>query len=104
VVSDPLLSKPASPVGAGAKRRRLALSKPVSIKAPIDLSAISIAASISSAMIVEVDGHSHIVPADSGGIFFGRTSQQVLNLAYETPGSGVSKGGFFPMEQPAKSR
>lgn len=45
---------------------------------------------------IEVDGHANIVPADSGGICFSRTPQQVLNIVYGTPGSGISKGGFFP--------
>jgi hypothetical protein len=45
---------------------------------------------------IEVDGHANIVPADSGGICFSRTPQQVLNIVYGTAGSGVSKGGFFP--------
>jgi hypothetical protein len=45
---------------------------------------------------IEVDGRVNIVPCDSGGICFGRTPEQVLNIVYGTPGSGISRGGFFP--------
>ena len=45
---------------------------------------------------IEVDGHANIVPCDSGGIAFSRTPEQVLNIVYGTPGSGVARGGFFP--------
>lgn len=39
---------------------------------------------------------SNIVVADSNGIAFGRTTGQVLNVAYLTPNVATS-GGFFPM-------
>jgi hypothetical protein len=38
---------------------------------------------------------SNIVPLDSNGLAYERTSQQVHNIAYLTP-DAASKGGFFP--------
>ena len=38
---------------------------------------------------------SNIVPADANGIVFGRTPQQVLNIAYLNR-AAVTQGGFFP--------
>jgi hypothetical protein len=45
---------------------------------------------------IEVNGHANFVPADERGIAFSRTPQQVLQIVYLTPQTGVSKGGFFP--------
>ena len=45
---------------------------------------------------IEVDGHANFVPSDDRGIAFTRTPQQVLQIVYLTPESGVSSGGFFP--------
>jgi hypothetical protein len=42
-----------------------------------------------------LDGKSNIVPADENAIAFGRTTGQVLNIAYLNPAS-VTSGGFFP--------
>ncbi|MCU1528498.1 MAG: hypothetical protein JWP75_2261 [Frondihabitans sp.] len=36
-----------------------------------------------------------LVPTDSNGLVFGRTTQRVLNIAYLTP-NVATKGGFFP--------
>jgi hypothetical protein len=45
---------------------------------------------------IEVDGHANVVPSDERGIAFTRTPQQVLQIVYVTPETGVSSGGFFP--------
>ena len=45
---------------------------------------------------IEVDGHANFVPSDERGIAFSRTPQQVLQIVYLTPDTGVSSGGFFP--------
>jgi hypothetical protein len=45
---------------------------------------------------VEVDGRANFVPSDERGIAFTRTPQQVLQIVYLTPDTGVSSGGFFP--------
>jgi hypothetical protein len=45
---------------------------------------------------VVVDGHANFVPSDDRGIAFTRTPQQVLQIAYITPDTGVTRGGFFP--------
>jgi len=45
---------------------------------------------------IEVDGHANFVPSDDRGIAFTRTPQQVLQIVYLTPETGVSSGGFFP--------
>jgi hypothetical protein len=42
-----------------------------------------------------LDGVSNIVPTDENAIAFGRTTGQVLNIAYLNPAS-VTSGGFFP--------
>ena len=39
---------------------------------------------------------SNIVPTDSNSIAFDRTTGQVLNVVFGTPGMGVTKGLFFP--------
>ncbi len=44
--------------------------------------------------ITNPDGSANIVPTDSNGIVFARTTRQVLNIVYAAP--GASKGGFFP--------
>jgi hypothetical protein len=41
-------------------------------------------------------GRANIVPSDMDGKAFTRTPQQVLNIVYLTPRSGVSQGGIFP--------
>ena len=45
---------------------------------------------------VEVDGRANFVPSDERGIAFTRTPEQVLQIVYITPETGVSSGGFFP--------
>jgi hypothetical protein len=45
---------------------------------------------------IEVDGRANFVPSDERGIVFTRTPQQVLQIVYLTPDTGVSSGGFFP--------
>ena len=45
---------------------------------------------------VEVDEQANVVPSDERGIAFSRTPQQVLQIVYVTPETGVSSGGFFP--------
>src|SRR5215208_6283241 len=45
---------------------------------------------------VVVNGHANFVPSDDRGIAFSRTPQQVLQIAYLTPETGVSSGGFYP--------
>lgn len=45
---------------------------------------------------IEVNGKANIVPSDSNGIAFSRTPQQVLNIVYGNPASGVTGGGMFP--------
>jgi hypothetical protein len=45
---------------------------------------------------VVVDGRANFVPSDERGIAFSRTPQQVLQIVYLTPESGVNSGGFFP--------
>ena len=39
---------------------------------------------------------SNIVPTDANGLAFVRSTAQVLNVAYLTPGTAASSGGFFP--------
>ncbi|MEZ0163325.1 ferritin-like domain-containing protein [Kineococcus sp. LSe6-4] len=41
-------------------------------------------------------GRANLVPTDSDGIAFSRSPQEVLNIVYLTPGSGVTQGGFYP--------
>jgi hypothetical protein len=45
---------------------------------------------------IEVDGRANFVPSDDRGVAFSRTPQQVLQIVYLTPETGVSSGGFFP--------
>jgi len=45
---------------------------------------------------IEVNGHANFVPSDDNGVAFSRTPQEVLQIAYVTPNTGVSSGGFFP--------
>jgi Ferritin-like domain len=45
---------------------------------------------------IEVNGHANFVPSDDRGIAFTRTPQQVLQIVYLTPKTGVHSGGFFP--------
>jgi hypothetical protein len=45
---------------------------------------------------IEVDGRANFVPSDERGIAFTRTPEQVLQIVYLTPETGVSSGGFFP--------
>ncbi|WP_114228245.1 MULTISPECIES: ferritin-like domain-containing protein [Sphingomonas] len=45
--------------------------------------------------IAPIGDQSNIVPLDSNGLVFGRTTGDVLNIVYLNPGA-VSKGGFFP--------
>ncbi len=39
---------------------------------------------------------SNIFPGDANGLAYSRTVQQGLNIVYLTPGTGVTRGGFFP--------
>jgi hypothetical protein len=45
---------------------------------------------------IEINGTANFVPSDEAGIAFSRTPQQVLQIVYLTPETGVSSGGFFP--------
>lgn len=45
---------------------------------------------------IVVEGRANIVPADSRGIAFSRTPQQVLRIVYLNASAGVGSGGFFP--------
>ena len=45
---------------------------------------------------IVLNGHSNFVPRDADAKVFTRTPQQVLNIVYLTPKSGVSGGGIFP--------
>jgi len=45
---------------------------------------------------IVVDGHANFVPSDDRGIVFSRTPQQVLQIVFLTPETGISQGGFFP--------
>lgn len=45
---------------------------------------------------VEVNGRANIVPTDSSGLVFSRTTSQVLRIVYLNPVIGVTGGGFFP--------
>jgi hypothetical protein len=45
---------------------------------------------------IAVDGVANFVPSDERGIAFTRTPEQVLQIVYLTPETGVSSGGFFP--------
>ncbi|MGQ7294923.1 ferritin-like domain-containing protein [Quadrisphaera sp. KR29] len=38
----------------------------------------------------------NLVPADANAIAYSRSPQQVHNIAYLNPASGVTRGGFFP--------
>lgn len=42
-----------------------------------------------------VNGHANIIPTDENALAFARTTGEVLNIVYLTPGN-VSRGGFFP--------
>ncbi|MBA3524495.1 MAG: ferritin-like domain-containing protein [Geodermatophilaceae bacterium] len=44
---------------------------------------------------VRLDGRANIVPTDSNGLAFSRTTGEVLNIVYLNPDS-VTEGGFFP--------
>ncbi len=39
---------------------------------------------------------SNIVPTDANGLAFARSTGQVLNIVYLTPGTAAASGGFFP--------
>ncbi|MEZ0493971.1 ferritin-like domain-containing protein [Kineococcus sp. TBRC 1896] len=41
-------------------------------------------------------GRANLVPTNGDSIAFSRTPQEVLNIVYLTPGSGVTRGGFYP--------
>jgi len=43
-----------------------------------------------------LNGRANVVPSDKNGIVFSRTPKEVLRIAYLTPRSGVSAGGFYP--------
>jgi hypothetical protein len=45
---------------------------------------------------IAVDGRANFVPSDERGIAFTRTPEQVLQIVYLTPETGVTSGGFFP--------
>ena len=45
---------------------------------------------------IAIDGRANFVPSDAQGIAFTRTPEQVLQIVYLTPETGVSSGGFFP--------
>ncbi len=45
---------------------------------------------------ITVHGELNITPTDGNAIAFSRSPQQVHNIAYLNPASGVTSGGFFP--------
>jgi hypothetical protein len=45
---------------------------------------------------IAVEGRANFVPSDERGIAFTRTPEQVLQIVYLTPETGVTSGGFFP--------
>ena len=45
---------------------------------------------------VGAGGRANLVPTDADGIAYSRSPQEVLNIVYLTPGTGVTKGGFYP--------
>jgi hypothetical protein len=45
---------------------------------------------------IAVEGQANFVPSDERGIAFTRTPEQVLQIVYLTPETGVTSGGFFP--------
>jgi hypothetical protein len=53
---------------------------------------------------IVLNGHSNFVPRDADAKVFSRTPQQVLNIVYLTPKSGVSGGGIFPNGMNGKIR
>ena len=44
---------------------------------------------------IKVGDNANLVPTDSNGLAFGRTTGQVLNIVYLNPGT-VTSGGFYP--------
>src|ERR687898_343076 len=45
---------------------------------------------------IAINERANFVPSDERGIAFTRTPEQVLQIVYLTPETGVSSGGFFP--------
>ncbi len=45
---------------------------------------------------VTLGGQANIVPTDSNGLAFSRSTSQVLRIVYANANTGVSSGGFFP--------
>jgi hypothetical protein len=45
---------------------------------------------------IEINGQANFVPSDEWGIAVSPTPQEVLQIVYLTPETGVSSGGFFP--------
>ena len=43
-----------------------------------------------------LNGRANVAPTDANGIAFSRTPPEVLRIAYLTPRSGVTAGGFYP--------
>jgi len=46
--------------------------------------------------VSQAKGRINVTPVDANAIAFGRTPQQVHNIAYLNPAQGVRSGGFFP--------
>ncbi|TXR52296.1 ferritin-like domain-containing protein [Quadrisphaera setariae] len=46
--------------------------------------------------VSQAGGRINVTPVDGNAIAFGRTPQQVHNIAYLNPAQGVRSGGFFP--------
>jgi len=44
---------------------------------------------------IEVGGRANLVPSDERGVAFSRTPQEVLQIVYLTPETGVSRGESF---------
>lgn len=45
---------------------------------------------------IVLNGRANVAPADANGIAFSRTPPEVLRIAYLTPRSRVTGGGFYP--------
>ncbi|MGI4896015.1 MAG: ferritin-like domain-containing protein [Janthinobacterium lividum] len=54
------------------------------------------AATVDQGISTGVGDRANLVPTDANSIAFSRTPQQVLNIVYLAPGTGVAKGGFYP--------
>jgi hypothetical protein len=54
------------------------------------------AATKDQGITVGSSGRANLVAADENAIAYSRSPQEVLNIVYLTPGTGITKGGFYP--------